>query len=89
MKVNIQVVARQVGASLAQLPTQQAGSFLTSFIANVVAQFPEAKWDEIKQIAPLPCGEPECDCERIRIQVIGALDALRTDFAEQTAEYPR
>lgn len=58
----------------------QRGLFLYATMANTVGSISDEAWKEITESAKKPCGEPNCDCEKLRTTYFDALDALRRDY---------
>ena len=66
-------------------PDHAMAVLIGRMIGPIVGKIPEDQWQAMIADYDKPCGEPDCDCEKLRIQLIPALHILRNDYLEQTA----
>jgi hypothetical protein len=78
----------KAGALLRETLLQQdpatAQAMFGGFITSVIGQLPDDLWRQMMEEGAKPCGAPECDCEKLRIPLMKALDDSREDYKEQT-----
>jgi hypothetical protein len=70
---------------LMEEPPAVAQAMLGGLIASTIGNMPDDFWKAMMAEAHLPCGIPDCGCEKVKGAVMEALDLLREDFKEQTA----
>lgn len=71
-------------SEILSLPPEEAQAMVAGFVASVLGQLPDEFWQLMLENSGTECGVPDCDCHKLGQLVFPALDALRTDYKEQT-----
>lgn len=60
-------------------PADFAALFFGGVVANVVGNLPDDYWQELVRESSKPCARAGCDCQKMNVQILAVMDALRAD----------
>lgn len=80
------IVAAIMAVARSNEPDKFAAFFCGGVIANVVGNLPEDYWVEFRK-SVLPCGQPGCDCHKMREKLMPFLEIVRADHQAAVAKW--
>ena len=70
--------------ALQLLPPEQRPATLSATIMNIIGNMSEEEWNEIKDNAGRPCGEPGCECHTYVKDLLVVLEPFRKKWDQVT-----